>query len=436
MKKWMFGLALLLSAGMTMAQTPEEKAAIKEAKAQLTQAMKLRDAAKTALQNATAAKPVDDALVKQNCQEADDLIEKALAGGHIEQKKLFDAYFVKDEVNTFLLNQEFAKYQRKEDVDVAFFNDALTKACDGMNGVLKYGNPKDEVQAGIMKAEKTKLAKCQVYYALLVQIANQSGNSEAVIDNCKKYIDYPKAYPAVADLCANPNPSYPQMGYYICAMAYNLKDWKTLAEFTPLARQFDDPDAKQFMDAASTNALLQQGDTIGWVKAMREQIAKDPTSEESEVTIQNLMAFYSKNPAELGKFCDEVLAVAPNSKMANYGKGYSLFAESKYAEALEYYKKSVEADPDYLDGNIQCGICLFNIADANNKTIAGKRYKSQAEADADVQNNVRAYFEQALPYFEKVRELKPDEPNRWAYELRTIYNAIGQKDKAKELENY
>ena len=283
MKKLMFGLALLLSAGMTMAQTPEEKAAMKEAKAQLTQAMKLRDAAKTALQAATAAKPADEAMVKQNCQEADELIEKALAGGHIDQKKLFDAYFVKDEVNTFLLNQEFAKYQRKEDVDVAFFNESLTKACDGMNGVLKYGNPKDDIQAGVIKAEKVKLAKCQVYYALLVQISNQNGNTEAVIDNCKKYIDYPKAYPAVADLCANPNPPYSQMAYYICAMAYNLKDWKTLAEYTPLAKEFDDPDAKKFMDAASTNALLQQGDTIGWVKAMREQIAKDPTSEESEV---------------------------------------------------------------------------------------------------------------------------------------------------------
>ena len=436
MKKLMFGLALLLSAGMTMAQTPEEKAAMKEAKAQLTQAMKLRDAAKTALQAATAAKPADEAMVKQSCQEADELIEKALAGGHIDQKKLFDAYFVKDEVNTFLLNQEFAKYQRKEDVDVAFFNESLTKACDGMNGVLKYGNPKDDIQSGVIKAEKVKLAKCQVYYALLVQIANQNGNTEAVIDNCKKYIDYPKAYPAVADLCANPNPPYSQMAYYICAMAYNLKDWKTLAEYTPLAKEYDDPDAKKFMDAASTNALLQQGDTIGWVKAMREQIAKDPTSEESEVTIQNLMAFYAKNPVELGKFCDEVLAEAPYSKMANYGKGYSLFAESKYAEALEYYKKSVEADPDYLDGNIQCGICLFNIADANNKTIAGKRYKSQAEADADVQKNVRSYFEQALPYFEKVRQLVPDDSGKWAYELRTIYNAIGQKDKAKELENY
>ena len=315
MKKLMFGLALLLSAGMTMAQTPEEKAAMKEAKAQLTQAMKLRDAAKTALQAATAAKPADEAMVKQNCQEADELIEKALAGGHIDQKKLFDAYFVKDEVNTFLLNQEFAKYQRKEDVDVAFFNESLTKACDGMNGVLKYGNPKDDIQAGVIKAEKVKLAKCQVYYALLVQISNQNGNTEAVIDNCKKYIDYPKAYPAVADLCANPKPPYSQMAYYICAMAYNLKDWKTLAEYTPLAKEFDDPDAK-------------------------------------------------------------------------------------------------------------------------NKTIAGKRYKSQAEADADVQKNVRAYFEQALPYFEKVRQLVPDDSGKWAYELRTIYNAIGQKDKAKELENY
>ncbi|MBP5569893.1 MAG: PEGA domain-containing protein [Prevotella sp.] len=227
-----------------------------EATSFLNRAMKLRDAAKKALQTATAYKPADDAVVRNNCLEADNLIENALASGHIDQKKLFDAYFVKDEVNTFLLNQEYAKYQRKEDVDIVLFNDALTKACDGMNGVLRFGNPRDAIQAGVIKAEKVKLAKCQVYYALKVQIANQNGNKVAVIDYCKKYINFPKAYPAVANLCTDPSPSYPQMAYYICAFAYTLQDWNTLAEYIPLAKEYDDPDAKKFMDAVSTNAQL------------------------------------------------------------------------------------------------------------------------------------------------------------------------------------
>ena len=431
----MFALALLLTVGMVSAQTPEEKAAMKEAKTQMNQAIKLRDAAKTALQAATPEKPVDNEMVKSNCLQADELIEKALSSGYVDQKKLFDAYFVKDEANTFLLNIEQGKYSKGEAFDAELFEQALTRACDGMSGVLKYGNPKDDIQAGVMKQEKIKLAKCQVYYALLVQIANSQGNTQAVIDNCKKYIDYPKAHPEVADLCANPTPPYSQMAYYICAMAFNTKDWNTMAEFTPLAKTYDDPDAKAFMEAAGAQALLQQGDTVGWVKLMREKIAQDPTSEESEVNIQNLMALYAKNPAELSKFCDEVLAVAPESKMANYGKGYSLFSESKYAEALEYYKKSVEADPEYLDAIIQCGYCLFNIANANNSTISGKRYKTQAEADADMKASVLDYFEQALPYFEKVRELVPDDSGKWAYELGVIYNALGQTDKAKELEN-
>ena len=428
-------LALFVMTGVVSAQTPEQKAAMKEAKAQLNQAIKLRDAAKLALQSATPEKPVDNAMVKSNCQQADDLIEKALASGYVDQKKLFDAYFVKDEVNTFLLNIEQAKYSKGEDFDAAAFEDALTKACDGMSGVVKYANPKDETQEGIMKAEKTKLAKCQVYYALLVQIANSNGNTQAVIDNCKKYIDYPKAHPEVADLCQDPNPPYGQMAYYICAMAFNSKDWALMAEYTPLANTYDDPDAKNFMEAAGAQALLQQGDTVGWVRMMREKIAKDPTSEESEMNIQNLMAFYSKDATELGKFCDEVLASAPYSKMANYGKGYSLFMESKYVEALEYYKKSVEADPEYLDAIMQCGYCLFNIGNANNTTIQGKTFKTKAEADEAVKTNVIDYFEQAQPYFERVRELAPDDSSKWAYELRVIYNATGQTEKAKELEN-
>lgn len=433
MKKLMFALALLLSAGMTMAQTPEEKAAMKEAKAQLNQAMKLRDAA---LQAATAEKPADQAEARQNCQEAGALIEKALASGRIDPKKLFDAYFVKDQVNAFLLDLELKKYQKKEDVDVAFFNEVLTNTCEGIKGVLEYGNTKDVDQENVMKQEKVKLAKCQIYYVVLMQYALKACDTVAVISACKKYIDYPKVYPVVADLCATPNPSYPDMASNICNMAYARHDWKLMSEYEALAMQSSDEKTRRYMDYISSNSLLLRGDTVAWINKAREKIAKNPTSEESEINIQNIMAIYSKNIVEMGKFCDEVLAMAPESKMANYGKGYCLFAESKYVEALEYYKKSVEADPDYLDGNIQCGLCLFNIADANNKTIAGKRYKSQAEADADVQNNVRAYFEQALPYFEKVRQLVPDDSGKWAYELRTIYNAIGQKDKAKELENY
>lgn len=436
MKKLIIALALLLTAGMVSAQTPEEKAAMKEAKAQLTQSMKLRDAAKTALQSATADKPADTETVKSNCLQADELIEKALASGYVDNKKLFDAYFVKDEANGFLLNIELDKYKKKQDVDVKLFLESLEKACDGMNGVIKYGNPKDDVQAGVMNVEKKKLVQCQVYYVILMQYALNVGDTTMFISACKKYIDYPKANPVVADLCANPNPSYPDMASNICNMAYARHDWKLMSEYEELAMQTNDEQTRRFLEYISSNSLLQRGDTAAWINKTREKIAKNPTSEESEVNIQNLMAIYSKDPAELSKFCDEILSIAPESKLANYGKGYCLFADSKYADALVYYKKAVEIDPSYLDANIQCGLCLFNIADANNRTIAGKRYKTQAEADADVQKNVIAYFEEALPYFEKVRELVPDESGKWAYELRTIYNAIGQKDKAKELENY
>ena len=50
--------------------------------------------------------------------------------------------------------------------------------------------------------------------------------------------------------------------------------------------------------------------------------------------------------------------------------------------------------------------------------------------------NRKALFAKAAPYFEKYRELDDKDPSRWASPLRVIYNNLGEKDKAAEMEAY
>lgn len=440
MKKIFIAMILFMTAGMAMAQmSPEEKKALKEAqskaKKEMSEAIKLRDAAKTMQQEATPEKPCDWAVVKQNCLQAAGLIESALQSGHVEEKKLFDAWFCCDEVYSFLLNVELQKAARNEPFDEALFEKCVVNVSRSIQNVLKYGNPKDENQKAILPNERLKLAKCQLYYAYMMQFASQAQNNAALIAACEKYINFTKEFPEVADLITSPQPTYPQMAFNIYFTAYNMKDYSKMAEYRELALQFDDAEARNFIEGSTNQVLLAQGDTIGWINNMKAAVAKDPTSEQSENCIQNLLAYYAgKGNAELGAFSDEMLAMAPDSRIANYGKGFSLFSDQKYEEAAKYFEKCIEIDPDYIDALQQAGGCYFNIANANNAKISGKSYKSQAEAD-QAMRSVLDYFEKAMPFFERVRELAPEDPNKWAYELKIIYTSLKMTDKAKAIED-
>jgi len=86
-----------------------------------------------------------------------------------------------------------------------------------------------------------------------------------------------------------------------------------------------------------------------------------------------------------------------------------------------------------MEGNYQCGTCLYNIGKNNYNTIRDKKYSSQAAADKEAEQKVKVWFRQALPYFEKVQELEPSDPTRWAGELKVIYGNLGMKQKAAAL---
>ena len=183
---------------------------------------------------------------------------------------------------------------------------------------------------------------------------------------------------------------------------------------------------------------LQQGDTVKWVAALEEMIKSHPGTQNADIATQNLLAHFSKQgPKAMSDFADKILASDPNSKMANYGKGHSLFSQEKFEEALTYFKKSVELDENFMEGYNMCGMCLYRqAADNYYKHIDGKKYKSQAEVNAAEEKYVKKYYREAAGYFEKCREKAPDQSDLWAGPLQTIYKNIGEKAKAAEFDKY
>lgn len=146
------------------------------------------------------------------------------------------------------------------------------------------------------------------------------------------------------------------------------------------------------------------------------------------------MAYYldKKDETSALAFADELLAKDPNSKIGNYSKGFVLFGQNKYSEAVGYFIKTTEIDPTFSDAFYNAGVCYCNEGYALNETLSKKKL-TVAQNNEEIKK-VKAYYEKALPFFLKVKELEPENVNRWASRLSTVYYIMGDKAKQKEMD--
>lgn len=456
MKKIILSLAaLMMFGGSVMAQDKAAekaakealKAAEKQADNQIKSGIALRDEVMNLYQGIQMEKQKGDKAkqevidentknIKTKSIEALDQLQAAFASGHVAEKKYFDGYKAMDDVASQLLNPELQLAANKQTFDTLTFAKSVDGVCDGCYGTLQYGKEKDEFQKPTIVTNKLKMPKLMTYYAYLCIFYTETKNLKGACDAFDKYKAFPTKYPLVANDPIVQNPEYPyaQFAFNIYYTAYQLKQFDVCQKYYEEAVKFEDPTSHNFVVSSLPEMYKQMGNTDQWIAELKKMIKNDPKSENAEVATQNLLAHYSQQGVgAMNSFADEILASDPTSKIANYGKGYALVTEHKYAEALEYYKKSVETDPEYVDGNYQCGFCLYQIGLENGRKISDKKYKSQQAADAEAEKLVKSYLRQAAPYFEKVRELKPNDSDRWANELKVIYTNIGEKAKAKEM---
>ncbi len=459
MKKFMLIIFACGFMSTAIAQTPEEKAALKaqkealkaaekQAKSQMNDGIDLRDAVNqlyTANQAEVAKGEKADkdliaknkAAIKEQSMQALDLLTQAIGSGHIAEKKLFDVYKALEDVSAQLLNPELEKAAAKESFDTLTFAKAIDGVSDGCYGVITYGNKKDEIQKPTILADELKMPKLMTYYAYLCQFYIMGKNLSGATDALDKYAGFAKKYPVIAEDEEVKNPSMPisQFAFNIYLTAFNAQEYAICEKYYDLASQYPDEASHNFVLNSRPQMYKEVGDTIKWVQALKDVAHTDPDSEAAENAIQNLLTIFSnRGTAELTKIADELLVQYPNSKVTNYGKGYSLFAQEKYDEGYEYFQKAIQIDPNYANAIYMAGTSKYRNALSNYyKYIDSKKYKTQAEMNQAEETYVKVYFRAAMQHFEQYRDLKPEDVSQWAGPLENIYKNIGMADKAKEM---
>ena len=434
MKKIIISMALLLSVGTIMGQVVDKaalKALQKEAKAEMAVAQRINEAITAKLNEKTAT----EEEILSECKKGQALIRKAIKGGGIAENKLGEAYKTFVEL-TFQPHNIMLKHAvDKTPFDTAFFYSNLKNMTNALQGEIKNtkvtkGEAGNEAH---LKTRLVNLAQSGDYYIYAAQFNGECKKYDKALESFETAMNYTQIYPEVAGKAELRIPAE-QIAYYAFHTAHEGKLYDKMDGLYEKAIQFADGAAgtKQVM----AESYRERGDTIAWAKYIRDLTVKEP--KENEDFVQILISYYLKQDKQAGpesnltiQYVDEVLAKDPNIYIAQYGKAYKFFEQEKYDEAFDAYIKCTELQSDNYEGWYQAGLCKYRKALALNATVS--TIKNQVEAKKTLEKT-RGLFGEAIPFFEKARECAPDEPMKWAFELRQCYSVTGQAAKAAEMD--
>ena len=391
-----------------------------------------------------------DAEVQLNTE-----IEKAKADG--KNEKLALLYLQNATLQNKLMTPIINNASNGLPFDTLAFCKYVDNIVNSFNQAATYNtmpNAKGKVKENAIVSLRTKLGITSMlsYYYNCGAFMDAMGKKQESVNFFQKYVDLPANTPvftkAEADSIYKAQAKiYSTARFNLALQNFYLKNWDKAIECCDAALK--DTIGTHDLYLIKINAYGEKKDSVNWQKAIIE--AYNRTGKES--FMQNLIYYYvqSNKVAEATEMANKLVTDDPNSKLAWFMKGaIELNVKKDYKSAIESCDKALAIDPNYKDALFNKGTAYIN--DIYDQTHGGKKFqyigtnrritgkasdgsykKNKAIYDKEVAY-VKGYYENALKCMERVRELAPEDAKRWAPSLQMVYSALGQKDKAKEMD--
>lgn len=221
------------------------------------------------------------------------------------------------------------------------------------------------------------------------------------------------------------DPAYCQIAYYASLGFYNSEDYASAAKYAAIA-QGDESVADDALNVQIMSMKAQvttPEDSVKYLAQVQELYNADPTNERFFSLIYE---YYSTSGDEAKKsdLINKQLELNPQSVMAWALKGESAMAGSRWDEAIEAYKKSLEINPEFIQVRLNLAVCQ------NNKAITLKEANNGQMTD-----EATAYVNESIANLTTVREKDPNQETvRWAYMLYQAYYLLGNEAGMAEVE--
>lgn len=382
------------------------------------------------------------ALDEKRIADAQAAIAKAIAPEAIQEDlakgkamKAAEAYNLAGNIESHVLNPEILKAAKGQPLDTTLFVTTLDKAINYFTLSHKY-----EVQSGKKPkyfANNHKMIRQMLQYpAYAGQFLYARKDYQGAYKHFKQFLDMPDN-PVFSKgerdtLLIDGAKTFSEIAFYNSVLAFQqFKDPdKVLAN---IDRALQNPDHAEDCYLMKATALLQKKDTAAWVNCSKEAIKALPNS---TTFTQNLLYYYmTKNDkAEAVSTANDLVNQAPDNKMAWYANGcIKLNVEKDYEGARTSFKKALAIDPNFAEAQYNMGISYINEVVSMKDQLTDLNSNNRQKYEA-ARQKVLGYYRNALPYFEKTRELEPDNAKLWAQALKNVYYNLQMKDKEKEMD--
>ena len=152
-------------------------------------------------------------------------------------------------------------------------------------------------------------------------------------------------------------------------------------------------------------------DTARYVQTLKDGFSKYP---KFPFFFPRLIDYYSHIGAydEAMKSCDEALQTDSVNTLFRYAKSSLLLTMGRYKQSFAISKALIAENDTLADAYLNAGLALFDQAvELDKKTQSGsKKY-----------NQILELYRKAMPYLEKYRAMAPDQKDKLALPLYTIY---------------
>lgn len=367
--------------------------------------------------------------VKPNFNQAEQLINEAM--NNSETKELPETWdvagFIQKRINEEQMKNAFL---RKPYDTLKVYNSILKMyeyyvKCDDLaqvpNEKGKIKNKFRKNNASNMLAERPNLINGGI------QFFNMDKNDEAL----KFFGTYVESasYPMLADKeLAKNDTLLPQIAYYATLAADRVGDKDAVLKYAPMA--LTDKDGGKFAMQLLAEAYKTKGDTAMWIKSLEDGILQFPGN---DYFFANLVDYYNgtNQASKAMEFADKMLTNDPNNKLYLYVKAYLYHNMKDYDKAIEFYKKAIESDPEYAEAYSNVGLVyLMKAQDYADKATTDINDPKYAEAQAVI----KKLYEEAKPYYEKARALKPDQEELWKQGLYRVYYNLNMGPEFEEID--
>ena len=362
----------------------------------------------------------------QSYSEAVSTLNAALSGLSAEQKAKGYNQLVEityPEANKAYQTIQLASVQKNK-VETSEY----TPIVNALNDAVKcdeFDNQPNDKGKVAPKFRKKNADRLAMFRSVLINAANETTDPDQKLALASAYINSSES-PLFAEALKAGDQYLGYAQFFAAAAYYNKEDWNKAAEYAEKAIKFEDvkENAEQYLVSALTKNLKTKADTLAYLKKLNDINADKYMAQIASIYNQ----IGEKSLSE--KILNDAIAKDPNNKMAYAIKGENAMNARQWDDAIKNFKKTVEIDPEFTAVWFNLGVCASSKGfDLNEQLSDNGRLTPENDA------KVKDVLKEAMGYYEKVRQLDPnrEKVSNWPYQLRMIYNALGETDKANEI---